>query len=159
MIELQKPFIDQQFATYNELITVIGDLLANRAPSDNWMRAEKTYRHMHFGRLALVEDEEIHRAKAAFLGELARYRSKGDEEDLISSKLTENSAKRIKAEADYDKELLTKLEPERSAIEEELRIVHAQLNDFHTGLEKASVPLTTALRRSIQRSWTGELGK
>jgi len=163
VIELQKPFIDQQSATYNDLIRVIGDLLSPRAASENWIDSEKAYRHLHFGRLALVEDQEIHSAKAAFLGVLLKYRDKGAEEDLKFSKQLENASKLRTAEEQLHGESLeiekAKLAAESSEIDEELRKVRVEIADLHTALEKASVPLTAALRRSIQKSWTGDLGK
>src|SRR4051812_35634971 len=63
LVELQKPFIDQQFKTYKDFTTVIGELLVFTGDHKVWVDKSLEYWRLHWGPVALVEDEAVHEAK------------------------------------------------------------------------------------------------
>jgi hypothetical protein len=110
LVELQKPFIDQQFATYRDVTKLVSELLVWTGDRARWDAAYYEYKRLHWGAIALVEDKPVHEAKKLYVDALEDYAKGGSEERL----------KRI---------------------------------------QDASEVLMTAMRSSIQSSWTtGNLG-
>jgi hypothetical protein len=102
LVEAQKPFLDHQFATYKDFTSVVGD-------RPKWDDKMFRYWRLHWGDVALVEDETVHQAKSIYGEALKQYIAVGND-------------------------------------------------DTYGKLQDASVVLTTAMRRGIQSSWTGDLG-
>jgi hypothetical protein len=76
LIELQKPFIDQQFDTYNQFAKAIGDILVvDLGNKEAFQNALDRYWLLHWSGVALVEDQEVHSAKLDFADKLASYSS------------------------------------------------------------------------------------
>ena len=166
LIELQKPFIDRQFTTYNEFIRVLGDILSGQDKDpQHWREILIAYRNLHWSQLALVEDANIHTAKQRFLKALNEYSDTRAKIQDINDRLEEienhpQDADQKRANSPPLKEQeKSKLDKEKSALEGQRGEFNLELKKLRSGLEEASVPLTTALRLSIQKSWTGDLGK
>jgi hypothetical protein len=64
LVELQKPFIDQQFATYKDLTQTVGELLSFTGDRAEWDKSYFKYWRQHFGPVALVEDNAVHQLKS-----------------------------------------------------------------------------------------------
>jgi hypothetical protein len=165
VIELQKPFIDQQFLTYNQYVNLIGNLVSLVPQSQLWEEAETEFWKQHWSRLALVEDEDVHATKRAFASKLTEYKRKLDEHLPLFSNMSELEYKLRKLGEEY-KDFPNLLLHEKEKLAEPMKIAKEKLDasqaaliQAQTSLREASVPLTTALRRSIQKSWAGQLGR
>jgi hypothetical protein len=89
LIELQKPFIEEQFSTYKVFTGVIGDLLVYTGDRPTWDARMFRYWQLHWGDVALVEDDAVHQAKLNFGGALKQYMAAGD--DISYQKLQDAS--------------------------------------------------------------------
>jgi hypothetical protein len=145
-LELQRPFIDKQFATYNEFVKVIGDLLTPYAAYTEWRDVVDAYWKLHWSGVALFEDDEVHQTKTQFGKTLVEFTDKFRANERRILQIATDLSDKEKTEQERDK-----LRKEQEALElEVVRLRHV--------LEEASVPLTTALRRSMQNSWGGGSG-
>jgi len=164
IIELQKPFIEQQFHTYNGYVNLIGDLISMDPRSLSWRDAETEFWKQHWSRLALVEDEDVHETKKPFGDALTAYRRKLDEKRPVANKVEDLEDKFAQLDRKHEGYPAT-LQAEKDKLAEPMNDLKKQLDALtpgvdqaHLALKEASVPLTTALRRSIQKSWAGQLG-
>jgi DNA-binding transcriptional MerR regulator len=112
-----------------------------------------------------VEDDEVHESKRRFAKALREYTENVLARDRVIDKLAETDRKLEKVDEKLKAYSLLKegeqneLDAERTRLKREADTLRAELHKLRSAFEEASVPLTSALRRSIQRSWTGEFGK
>jgi hypothetical protein len=164
-LELQKPFIDQQFATYNEFVKVIGDLLTADVGPGQWRDVVAAYWKLHWSGVALVEDDEVHQTKTQFGKTLMEYADKVRANEKLFDRLYEIPRRLEQIETDLKAYPLTqaeerkKAEQERDNLTKEREALELEVDRLRHVLEEASVPLTTALRRSMQNSWRGAVGQ
>jgi hypothetical protein len=79
LVELQRPFIEQQFKTFKEFTSLVGDLLVYTGDRPRWDERMHAYWRMHWGDVALVEDEDVHRAKQLYGQALSAYVKEGND--------------------------------------------------------------------------------
>lgn len=80
LVELQKPFIDQQFSTYKDLTQTVGELLTFTGDKPEWDKSFYKYWRLHYGPVALVEDQKVHDTKIKYGSALKAYTEKGTPE-------------------------------------------------------------------------------
>jgi hypothetical protein len=80
LVELQKPFIEHQFATYKDLTQIVGELLSFTGDRAEWDKNFYKYWRLHYGPVTLVEDENVHDAKIKYGSALQAYTDKGSAE-------------------------------------------------------------------------------
>ncbi len=78
LVELQKPFIDQQFATYKDLTQTVGELLSFTGDKAEWDKSYYKYWRQHWGPVALVEDRSVNEAKVRYGDALHSYAKEGN---------------------------------------------------------------------------------
>jgi hypothetical protein len=78
LVELQKPFIDQQFGTYKNLTQTVGELLSFTGDRAEWDKSYFKYWRQHFRPVALVEDNAVHQAKIKYAEALKAYSKEGN---------------------------------------------------------------------------------
>jgi hypothetical protein len=90
LIEVQKPFLDQQTKLYFETARIIGDLMTLERFSEQpsgWADREHRFWALYYSELAMVEHCEVDTAMAQFGDELKRYAKLKKEDRLDKSEL------------------------------------------------------------------------
>jgi hypothetical protein len=90
LIEVQKPFLDQQTKLYFETAKVIGDLMTLDRFSEqtnDWPTQEKRFWALYYSDLAVVEHCEVDIAMASFGHALAQYTKKKKEDNQDKTEL------------------------------------------------------------------------
>ena len=78
LVELQKPFIDQQFATYKDITQTVGELVTFTGNREEWEKSYYRYWRLHWGAVALVEDKHVNEAKHRYGDALQAYFKEGN---------------------------------------------------------------------------------
>ncbi|HUI21585.1 MAG TPA: hypothetical protein VLZ74_11155 [Methylocella sp.] len=132
-IELQKPFIDQQFAVYTAFNRIVGEILHAEAGSPELDTATNKFKQYSLGEVSLVEDEDVHKSKEQFANTLRTYTE------------TTRTAKNLSCHEGATAGPCVHLN-------EQMKVAYERLTADATAL-------ASALRKSIQQSWSGNLGK
>jgi len=158
LIELQKPFIDEQFNTYNLFVKAIGDILIAKPYKEDWSSVWNRYWLVHWSVMSLVEDQEVHDAKLRFGNSLVGYATAAAGFQELEVKQSEE----VKELSDNVDMTAAEKNNEHTRIKEKyVKLIGDAGEKFRKTrqeLETNSIALTTAMRLSIQKSWSGQLG-